>query len=73
MTNEILAFWTPGPLEVIVILFVSVIGLLLVILPILYIIYSIKERRRLHNELEKLTRELHLFKEEVKENQKTAD
>ena len=67
MINEILAYWCPGPFELIIIFMVSGFWLLLIILPILYVVHSIKGRRRILAELEKLTKELHSLRQEVKE------
>ena len=68
MTNEILAFWTPGPLELIVIfvLFfvVFVIPAVLVVLLIIYLVKNNKEKLRLRMEVEKLTEEINKLKQE---------
>jgi len=60
MTNEILAFWTPGPLELIVVFFVFffgcvalVVGLIVVI--VLYIVRKDKKRKELHRQVQKLS------------------
>ena len=66
MINETLAYWAPGPLELIVILFVSGFWLLLIILPILYVVHSVKKRREILTKLEKLSEEVGLLRQEVK-------
>jgi len=62
MINEILAFWTPGPIELLVIFVVSlivfVIPVVLIILFVRYLVRSNRERRRLRLELGKLADEL---------------
>ena len=70
MTTEILAAaWTPGPLEIVVILFVS--GLLLVpvaliVLFAVLLIRSNKEKQKLRLELGKLAEEVQLLRRELK-------
>jgi len=68
MINEILAFWTPGPIELIVILVifsvVFVITTTLVVLFIIYLVKNNKERLRLRMEVEKLTEEINKLKQE---------
>jgi len=68
MINEILAFWTPGPIELIVILVifsvVFVIPTTLVVLFIIYLVKNNKERLRLRVEVEKLTEEINKLKQE---------
>jgi hypothetical protein len=68
MINEILAFWTPGPIELIVILVifsvVFVIPTTLVVLFIIYLVKNNKERLRLRMEVEKLTEEINKLKQE---------
>jgi len=62
MINEILAFWTPGPLELIficIIFFaVFVIPVALVIFIVLYFVQSNKEKLKLRMEVEKLAEEV---------------
>jgi len=68
MINEILAFWTPRPIELIVILVifsvVFVIPTTLVVLFIIYLVKNNKERLRLRVEVEKLTEEINKLKQE---------
>lgn len=62
MIDGILAFWTPGPLEIIIILAVFglfvVIPAVLVVLVVVFILRSNKERQGLRLKVEKLTEEL---------------
>ena len=58
MINDILAFWTPGPIEIIVILVVLGIPILLIVLFFKHLSKSNKERQRLRLELGKLADEL---------------
>jgi len=68
MINEILAFWTPGPLELIVIFVLSfvvfVIPAALFVLLIIYLVKNNKEKLRLRMEVEKLTEEITKLKQE---------
>ncbi len=68
MINEILAFWTPGPLELIFIFVLSfvvfVIPAALIILFVIYVIRNNKERQKLRMEVEKLTEEVSKLKQE---------
>jgi len=73
MLNEILAFWTPGPLELIPVFLVSVLWLILIILPVLYVVHSIKARRRILTEIEKLAADVRVLRQEVKGTQKPSE
>ncbi len=68
MINEILAFWTPGPLELIFIFVLScvvfVIPAALIVLLIIYLVKNNKEKQRLRMEVEKLTAEVSKLKQE---------
>ena len=68
MINDILAFWTPGPLELIFIFVLScvvfVIPAALIVLFIIYLVKNNKERLRLRMEVEKLTEEINKLKQE---------
>ncbi len=68
MINWILAFWTPGPLELIVIFViffvVFVIPAALVILLVVYLVRNNKEKLRLRMEVKKLTEEVNKLKQE---------
>ena len=74
MFNDILAYWTPGPYELIVILFVVMSLLIkwgLIIWGIVWLVRYLKrtreERQRLRMELGKLADEVHLIRQELKE------
>jgi len=58
MINDILAFWMPGPLELLIILIYLGVPILLIILFVRYLVRSNKERRRLRLEVGKLADEL---------------
>ena len=63
MINGILATWfPPGPPEL------MLIGswLLLIILPLLYVVNSIKSRRKILAQLQQLTQEVRLLREKLK-------
>lgn len=67
MIYGILSVWfPPGLPELMLIGF----WFLLIILPLLYVVHSIKARRRILTELEKLTREVRSLRQEVKEGKK---
>ena len=62
MINEILAFWTPGALELIIICFISfvvfVIPVALVIFIVVYLVQNNKEKQKLRMEVEKLAEDI---------------
>jgi uncharacterized membrane-anchored protein YhcB (DUF1043 family) len=62
MMNSILAFWTPGPLELLVIVIVClltfVLPIIVVVLVVRYVLRSSRENRRLGLEVDKLAKEL---------------
>lgn len=69
MFGKCLAFWTPGPLELIVIL---IIGLVFYVLPILLVIWIIislvrnkRENQRLRLEVDKLANELQQIRKQM--------
>lgn len=69
MLGKCLAFWTPGPLELIVIL---IIGLVFYVLPILLVIWIIislvrnkRENQRLRLEVDKLANELQQIRKQM--------
>jgi len=73
MLDQALAYWAPGMLELIPIFFVLGFWLILIILPILYIIHSIKKRQEILTQLEKLSEEVRLLRQEVKGTQKSVE
>ncbi len=69
MINEILAYWCPGPFELIILFVIFFVVFVipvvfLVILFILYLVKTNKEKMRLHMEVEKLTEEISKLKRE---------
>ncbi len=64
MVAELLGFWTPGPIELIIILVVLTIPALVIILFFGYVLRSSKGRRRLRLEVAKLTEEVKRLREE---------
>ena len=68
MTNEILAFWAPSPLELIIVaivfLVVLAIPVALIIFLVIYLGQNNKERRRLRLEVDRLTEEVDKLKQE---------
>ena len=68
MINEVLAFWTAGPIELIVIVVIfSVVVAIPTALAVLFVIYLVrnnKERLRLRMEVEELTEEINELKQE---------
>jgi len=72
MINQTLAYFTPGLAEVLLILFVCMFWLPLIILPILYVIHSIKTRQRILAEIEKLTAEVRSLRQKLEGAEKPA-
>ncbi|MFB0525370.1 MAG: hypothetical protein ACETVZ_07490 [Phycisphaerae bacterium] len=68
MINEILAFWTPGPIELIIIAIVFFVVFMipaaLIIFIVIYLGHSSKQSRRLSSEVEKLTEEVNKLKQQ---------
>jgi cbb3-type cytochrome oxidase subunit 3 len=58
MFTQILSFMGPGIVNVITIMFALVFWLILLILPIIYFVYSIQQRRKIIAQLERLNQEL---------------
>jgi hypothetical protein len=58
MFTYILSFMGPGIVNVIMILFALVFWLILLILPIIYVVCSIQQRRKIITQLERLNQEL---------------
>jgi uncharacterized membrane-anchored protein YhcB (DUF1043 family) len=67
MMADILAAWTPGPLEILIILIVGGIPVFLVFK---YISRGSKERQRISKELERLTGELEQVHKQAEESKK---
>ncbi len=70
MATEILAVWTLRPLEVLLISIILVIPLFLIILFFRYVFRSSKDRRRLNQQMKKLTDELQRIQEQMKGDKK---
>ena len=74
MINDILAFWTPGPNELIVILVVGLIvfgiPVLLIVLFVRYFLRNKRENIRLRMELGKLADELEQVRKQAEQNEK---
>lgn len=68
MLDDILGFWCPGPLELVVICIVFFVVFMipvgLIILLVIYLVQNSKERRTLRMEVEKLTEEVGKLKQE---------
>jgi len=62
-----LAFWTPGPIEILVILivllFVFLIPTALIILLVVYLLNNKKKTEKLRSDVERLAEEIHKLKE----------
>ena len=69
MINQTLAYWAPGPYELIVIFAIFFIifvipAAVLIILFVIYVIQNNKERRRFRTQVEKLTEEVSKLKQQ---------
>ncbi len=73
MVSQALAYWTPGPLELLLVFLMSGFWLLLIILPIIYVVHSIKTRRRILTEIEKLAGEVRSLKQQIEGGQKPTE
>lgn len=72
MVSQALAYWTPGVLELLLVFLMSGFWLLLIILPIIYVVHSIKTRRRILTEMERLAGEVHSLRQQVEGSQKPS-
>jgi len=72
MVSQALAYWTPGLLELMVVFAMSGFWLALIVLPIIYVVHSIKARRKILTEIEKLTGEVRSLRQQVEGGQKPA-
>ncbi len=70
MINNILAFWMPGPIELLIIFIYLGVPILLISLFVRYLVRSNKERRRLRLEVGKLADELEQVRKQGKGGQK---
>ena len=71
MISDTLAFWTPGPLEILIILFfVLAIPAVLIVLVVVYVLKGSKERKKLHQKMAELTEELKRTQEQMQGRKK---
>lgn len=66
MISDTLAFFTPGPLEFLIVLIVLAIPIALIVLVIVYVTRGSKERKKLHQKMAELTDELKQTQEQLK-------
>lgn len=66
MISDILGFWTPGPLELLIVLIVLAIPIALIVLVIVYVKKGSQERQKLHQKMAELTNELKQTQEKLK-------
>jgi uncharacterized paraquat-inducible protein A len=69
MTSELLAFWTPGPIELIVVFVVFVLSCVvpavgLIALCVFLLVRKGKERKELHRKVQELTEEVARLKQQ---------
>ena len=69
MISETLAYWTIGAPELMLILLYCVV----LLPPIIYVIHAIKVRRRILGQLEKLTQEVRLLREQRAETERANE
>jgi len=72
MFAHILSFMGPGIINVIMILFALVFWLILLILPIIYIVCSIRQRRQIITQLESLNQEVCSLRQKFETDQHKA-
>ena len=70
MIGDTLAFFTPGPLELLIILFVLAIPIALIVLVIVYVSKGSKERQKLHQKMGELADELKRTQEQMQGRKK---
>ena len=70
MINEILAFWTPGPLELIIVFIFLGIPVLLIVLLVRYLLRNKRENVKLRLEVGKLADELEQARKQTKGGEK---
>jgi len=70
MINNILAFWTPGPIELLIVLILFGIPVLLIILFARFLLRNKRENVRLRLEVGKLADELEQVRKQVEEGKK---
>lgn len=72
MINNILAFWMPGPIELLIILIFLGVPILLIILFVRYLVRSNEERRKLRLEMGKLADELEQMRKQKGDEEKDS-
>ena len=70
MISNTLAFFAPGPLELLIVLFVLAVPVVLIILVIVFVTKGSKERQKLHQRMADLTNELKQTQEQLKGQKK---
>ncbi len=71
MISNTLAFWAPGPLELLIILFFFVaVPVVLVVLVVIFVKKGSEERQQLHQKMAELTDELKQTQEQLKKEKK---
>jgi hypothetical protein len=70
MLSQALAYYVPGLPEIMLVFLISGFWLLLIILPILYVVHSIKVRRKILTEMERLAAEVCSLRQQVEAGQK---
>ena len=71
MFNDILAYWTPGPIEIIIVLIVFSIPVVLIVLAIKFVLKSKEERLKQRLEMGKIADELEQVRKKIEPNDKT--
>jgi len=72
MISDTLGFFTPGPLELLIVLFFLAVPAALIILVIIYVTKGSRERQKLHQKMAELTDELKQTQEQL-QNQKKGE
>ncbi len=70
MISDILGFWIPGPLELLIILFFLAIPVAVTVLVIVYVSKGSKERQKLHQKIGELADELKRIQEQIQSRKK---
>jgi len=70
MISDTLAFFTPGIVEIIIILFVLSVPVALIVLVVIFVTKGSKERERLHQKMAELTDELKRTQEQMQGKKK---
>lgn len=66
MTSETLAFFIPGPFELLIILLVAALPVILIVVVVVYVSRGSKERQRLRQQMDELSRELKQTQQQLK-------